>query len=338
MNARPPLPPGEDDFDAALRERRRLLPRLDDALHGEEPPPELDRLVLDRARDALRRETPPERHYRSPRWAAPVAIAATVLLSFALVTQMAGRGGKGDATLYESEREATAGNPDASLVEGNDTAAAERKNAALDQAGPAEIAAPPAPKPAPTSMSTPASAPASASASASAPARSYSAAPAAPPASPTIAAAAPAPSVAPQATRSAGRAEPFATDLPPARGEQELATMADVATSAQPPPAAPPATPPDARRAPAYESARTAAKAASGRATADAAPATETAADSNQTPTIPRPDPHADPQRWLAEIERLRSAGDLEAALHELAAFRQRHPDRALPPSLDALK
>jgi len=76
-----------DDFDAALRARSRLLPRFDES-SDDEPSPEIDRLVLARARDALRRETPTELHYRGPRWAVPVALAATVLLSLGLVMQM----------------------------------------------------------------------------------------------------------------------------------------------------------------------------------------------------------------------------------------------------------
>ncbi len=87
MTDRPDIPATGDDFDALLRARRRLLPRFEDP-HTEDPSPELDRLVLARARDALRLESPPERHYRAPRWATPLALAATVLLSIGLVTQL----------------------------------------------------------------------------------------------------------------------------------------------------------------------------------------------------------------------------------------------------------
>lgn len=82
-----PANDGAADFEAALRARRRLLPRFE-TLHDDEPSPELDRQVLARAREALRLESRSERHYRGPRWAVPVALAATVLLSFGLVMQM----------------------------------------------------------------------------------------------------------------------------------------------------------------------------------------------------------------------------------------------------------
>ncbi len=71
----------DDEFDAFLRRRAPVFRRPDDGL---EPPPELDRIVLRQAREAI--EAPgAERVYRSPRWAAPMALAATVLLAFTVV-------------------------------------------------------------------------------------------------------------------------------------------------------------------------------------------------------------------------------------------------------------
>jgi hypothetical protein len=69
-----------DDF---LARRSPLHRRLADRDHAE-PSTDLDRLVLDQAREAIdvRSNTP---LYRAPRWALPVALAATVVLAFAVV-------------------------------------------------------------------------------------------------------------------------------------------------------------------------------------------------------------------------------------------------------------
>lgn len=93
-----------------------------------EPPAELDRLVLDRARAAIQtpRDVPV---YRAPRWALPVSLAATVVLALAIVVNY-GRVQHGAVPVSS---------PTA------DAAAPERAGA------PAQIApaAPPAPAPAP---------------------------------------------------------------------------------------------------------------------------------------------------------------------------------------------
>ncbi|MCB1632770.1 MAG: hypothetical protein KDI23_13135, partial [Pseudomonadales bacterium] len=78
-----------DEFEAVLRARRRFVPRFDVA-DAAEPSPELDRIVLARARAALHESISPTvptvpvptgRHYRGRRWTLPFALAATVLLS-----------------------------------------------------------------------------------------------------------------------------------------------------------------------------------------------------------------------------------------------------------------
>lgn len=85
-----------DEFEAVLQARRRFVPRFDVA-DAAEPSPELDRIVLARARAALRESVSPTvptapvptgRHYRGRRWTLPFALAATVLLSFVLVVQL----------------------------------------------------------------------------------------------------------------------------------------------------------------------------------------------------------------------------------------------------------
>lgn len=286
MSERPFTPPGDDDLDAALRARRRLLPRFD-AHADEQPSPELDRLVLSRAREALRREAPREKHYRSPRWAAPVAIAATVLLSLGLVLQM--DPSRNDAVLD------TAGDATATTA----MSAAEPAEAARSSA-PAAPVAPPPPPAAPAAAAVPA-----------APTLPAPAPPSAPPsASTSRSAPAPAPLAAPS----------FVADAPAGGAAPERALRDDARASLRKQ-----ATPVDAAAG------ATADGASAG--IAEAATASSRSAEAARA-AIPRDDP----QRWLAAIEQLRVAGELDAARRELAAFRSRHPDLTLPESLDALR
>lgn len=76
----------DPEFEDFLKRRRPLFGR--DVEDGLEPPPELDRLVLRQAREAIRAEEPLPL-YRGPRWAAPLAIAATLMLGLAVVFQVA---------------------------------------------------------------------------------------------------------------------------------------------------------------------------------------------------------------------------------------------------------
>jgi len=73
---------GDPEFEEFLKRRRPLFRRdVDDGL---EPPAELDRIVLRQARAAIEDERP-MRMFRMPRWAAPVAIAATLVLGVSIV-------------------------------------------------------------------------------------------------------------------------------------------------------------------------------------------------------------------------------------------------------------
>ncbi len=73
---------GDQEFEDFLKRRRPLFRRdVDDGL---EPPAELDRIVLRQARDAIEGERP-MRLFGMPRWAAPVAIAATLVLGLSVV-------------------------------------------------------------------------------------------------------------------------------------------------------------------------------------------------------------------------------------------------------------
>jgi hypothetical protein len=73
-----------DDF---LSRRSALHRRLADRDHNE-PPEELDRLVLNRAREAINVPANAPFH-RAPRWALPVSLAATVVLALAVVMNFA---------------------------------------------------------------------------------------------------------------------------------------------------------------------------------------------------------------------------------------------------------
>ena len=80
-------PDGDNELDEFIARRSALHRRLA-SRDGTEPPPELDRAVLSRAREAIKAhaDTPV---YRAPTWALPVGLAATILLTFAVVLSMA---------------------------------------------------------------------------------------------------------------------------------------------------------------------------------------------------------------------------------------------------------
>jgi hypothetical protein len=79
-----------DDF---LARRSTLHRRLADRDRAD-PPPELDRLVLDRAREAIQTPTNLAVH-RAPRWAVPVALAASIVIAFTVVVNMGRMGHRG---------------------------------------------------------------------------------------------------------------------------------------------------------------------------------------------------------------------------------------------------
>jgi hypothetical protein len=73
---------GDDEFDDFLARRKPLFRRPGDV--DLEPPPELDRIVLRQAEDAIRADQP-QRSFRGPLWGAPLAVAATLLIAFTVV-------------------------------------------------------------------------------------------------------------------------------------------------------------------------------------------------------------------------------------------------------------
>src|SRR3977135_2987087 len=76
-----PDPETDEQFEDFLK-RRTVLPggmSVDEKL---EPPGALDDIVVKQAREAIKAQPPPN---RAPRWALPVALAATVLLCLSVV-------------------------------------------------------------------------------------------------------------------------------------------------------------------------------------------------------------------------------------------------------------
>jgi len=144
--------PGRDEeFEAFLRQRsvlsggRRVAQQL-------EPSRDLDDIVLSQARQAIQ-SGPPLRVYRSPRWALPVALAATLLLSMSIVLNVSLNARRQSQALQEVPQ-AKAGTGAKTDVVASSVAAPAAPSAATAPTPPAEVAetavdaarpAPPAP-------------------------------------------------------------------------------------------------------------------------------------------------------------------------------------------------
>ena len=72
----------DDEFDDFLSRRKPLFRRGSEEVFG--PPEELDRIVLRQAREAIESDRP-QRVFRGMQWGAPLAIAATLLVTFAVL-------------------------------------------------------------------------------------------------------------------------------------------------------------------------------------------------------------------------------------------------------------
>ncbi|MEJ0036334.1 MAG: hypothetical protein WDO68_09640 [Gammaproteobacteria bacterium] len=75
-------PEYDAELEAFLKRRSPMHRRLSDIDHAE-PSLELDRVVLNRAREAI--ETPASQPLFRPRWALPIGLAATILIAFTVV-------------------------------------------------------------------------------------------------------------------------------------------------------------------------------------------------------------------------------------------------------------
>jgi hypothetical protein len=84
-------PEYDAELEAFLKRRSPMHRRLSDIDHAE-PSVELDRLVLNRAREAI--DTPSQPLFRSSRWALPVGLAATILVAFTVVLNIDHQGAK----------------------------------------------------------------------------------------------------------------------------------------------------------------------------------------------------------------------------------------------------
>ena len=73
----------DDEFEDFLKRRKPRFRSPDDLF---EPPAELDRVVLRQAREAIESERP-LKVFHGPRWAAPMALAATLLLAVTVILQ-----------------------------------------------------------------------------------------------------------------------------------------------------------------------------------------------------------------------------------------------------------
>jgi len=71
----------DDEFEDFLRRRKPVFRSPDEMF---EPPAELDRVVLRQAREAIEAERP-LRVFRGPRWATPLAVAATLVLAITVI-------------------------------------------------------------------------------------------------------------------------------------------------------------------------------------------------------------------------------------------------------------
>jgi len=72
----------DDEFEDFLTRRRPIFSRS--AEEPLEPPDELDRLVLHQAREAVEGARP-QRVFKGPRWGAPLAVAATLVLALTVI-------------------------------------------------------------------------------------------------------------------------------------------------------------------------------------------------------------------------------------------------------------
>jgi hypothetical protein len=76
----------DDEFEAYLRRRVRIDRRLR-SLDRLEPPAELDQIIIGQARQAIQ-GAPPVPIFRAPRWALPMGMAATILISLSVLLDL----------------------------------------------------------------------------------------------------------------------------------------------------------------------------------------------------------------------------------------------------------
>ena len=93
-------PERDDEFEAYLKRRARIDRRLR-SLDRLEPPAELDRIIIARARQSIQ-AAPPVPLFRAPRWALAMGMAATILISLSVLLDLGVR----DAVRRDARRPA----------------------------------------------------------------------------------------------------------------------------------------------------------------------------------------------------------------------------------------
>jgi hypothetical protein len=96
----------DDEFEAYLKRRTPIDKRMS-SLDQLEPPPELDRIVIGKARKAIHGGSP-FNLYHAPKWALPVGLAATILISFAVLLDLGVRAKRNDASLQAAHTQTSA--------------------------------------------------------------------------------------------------------------------------------------------------------------------------------------------------------------------------------------
>lgn len=102
----------DEEFDDFLSRRKPLFRRPVDEL---EPPEEIDRVVLRRAREAIEIDRPP-RAFRGANWGAPLAIAATLLVVFTVVLHFMRPGSEAVPVVSVQQVAQPVGEPDTSAA------------------------------------------------------------------------------------------------------------------------------------------------------------------------------------------------------------------------------
>jgi hypothetical protein len=285
----------DPEFEAFLR-RRSLMHRRLSQIDHDEPSAELDRVILDRARDAI--EAPSrDPIYRKSRWAMPLGLAATILIAFTIVLNIDHRRTAApdqvamDASARLAETPAAA--PAPQLMERAEQRPDEgqRKDQREEAKRVAKVEAPP---PAAT---------ADASSAGAGRADNRIVAAAAEPSAEQPALVARAFRESSAEAESDDDALPEATDSGAEIAARRDRTLASNRSLLGPISAA----------------------AATGSASANAAAAPATSPVPPPA-SAPASDPHASADAWLAEITRLRADGKNEEADREMAAFRRAYP------------
>jgi hypothetical protein len=303
-------PEHSDDFEAYLK-HRTLLPNTPSADDRLAPSASVDTAVLNQAREAIKGRQPP---HRAPRWAIPVALAATILLCLSVVMNISLNTNRPATAPLDSmeHREAVSG-----AIPSREVILPEAKVAGEPPRRPAVVA-----EASPDASATAATADGRQFSRSPADAASQSAA------SPTGSAGQPTP-----------RSRALAKATPPQTSSYAPTTSARSAADAWSASAASPPAPSAARA-----DVASAADAANSTAASSPSPAADIAREevvtTGQSPASAKrkadalgavPHPH-DPKAWLRQIAQLRAGGHIAQADAEMRRFRIAFPTYPVKP------